>query len=134
MPSTDQQSEPTHAGGVVVRREGRAPTYLLVRAKQQPQIWIFPKGHIEAGEAAEQAALREVLEEAGVRARVAARLGRFDLDGARTEMFLMDYEGEGSGPERERVWLGYAEANNALAFPESREMLTLADQIVSAQP
>lgn len=37
--------------------------------------WIFPKGHIEAGERAEDAARREVLEETGIRIEIGAALG-----------------------------------------------------------
>jgi len=36
---------------------------------------VFPKGHLERGETPEQAALREVAEEAGVRPRLIAPLG-----------------------------------------------------------
>ncbi|MGI6345166.1 MAG: NUDIX hydrolase [Bacillota bacterium] len=34
--------------------------------------YVFPKGHLEAGETATQAALREVAEEAGLQARIVA--------------------------------------------------------------
>lgn len=52
------------AGGVVVDGEGRA---LMIHRNGR---WDLPKGHIEAGECPEQAALREVFEETGVRAEI----------------------------------------------------------------
>jgi len=51
------------AGGLVVRA-GRT---LLIRVTnlQGEVVWTFPKGHLEPGESARQAALREVAEETG---------------------------------------------------------------------
>jgi 8-oxo-dGTP pyrophosphatase MutT (NUDIX family) len=58
------------AGGVVSGPEG----LLLIKVEnlQGSVLWTFPKGHLEAGETAEQAALREVLEETGWRCRTIA--------------------------------------------------------------
>lgn len=54
----------THAGGIVVDAEDRV---LVVRPTRPsfPDEWVLPKGHIEPGESAPEAARREVLEEAG---------------------------------------------------------------------
>jgi len=52
------------AGGVVFNGAGDV---LLLR--HQSGSWVFPKGHIEPGEAPLQTALREIEEEAGVTAR-----------------------------------------------------------------
>lgn len=38
-------------------------------------VRVFPKGHVELGESREQAALREVLEESGLRARIVGSAG-----------------------------------------------------------
>lgn len=37
--------------------------------------WVFPKGHVEAGETLEVAAVREILEETGVSAEIVGPLG-----------------------------------------------------------
>lgn len=42
-------------------------------------LWSLPKGHIEAGETAEQAAVREVREETGIIGSVVAPLGTIDF-------------------------------------------------------
>ena len=52
------------AGGVVFDPQGRV---LVLR--HAGGDWVFPKGHLEPGESELAAALREVEEEAGVRAR-----------------------------------------------------------------
>ncbi len=54
------------AGGVVVRatREADQPLVLLIRDSYDN--WGFPKGHIESGEPADRAAVREVEEETGL--------------------------------------------------------------------
>lgn len=51
------------AGGVVFRTDGAV---LLLRHLEG--TWVFPKGHIDPGEDALSAAVREVEEEAGLRA------------------------------------------------------------------
>ena len=55
-------------GAVVFTRIDGAPHYLLVRAKDQPEgCHGFPKGHMEPGETERETALREILEETGLR-------------------------------------------------------------------
>ena len=51
------------AGGIVKK----GPDVLLIKTKDigGVEIWTFPKGKIEKGETAEEAAIREVLEETG---------------------------------------------------------------------
>jgi len=51
----------TSAGGVVFRRTGDAPRFLLIRDSYKN--WGLPKGHLEPGEPPADAARREVIEE-----------------------------------------------------------------------
>jgi len=63
------------AGGVLVRTiRGRAHV-AAIRPQGKPGIWALPKGKIDPGESAEQAAVREVREETGVAGRVVEKLG-----------------------------------------------------------
>lgn len=57
-------AEHTSCGGVVVQRDG---DQLLVALVTEPGFaeYILPKGHLESGESQEQAARREITEEAG---------------------------------------------------------------------
>ncbi len=68
------------AGGVVFRpyvrtRDNKAGYLVCLIERSQSGWWDLPKGHLEAGETEEQAALREVEEEAGLRGEIVAGLG-----------------------------------------------------------
>ncbi len=98
----------------------------------------LPKGHIEPGETAEEAALRETAEESGyVELEIAADLGNslveFDHDGrhyVRNEhYFLMRLTGEGqvmrSPKDAEQFvvrWTPLAEAVEALTYAAEQEV------------
>ena len=51
-------------GAVVYCREGNEIKYLL--ACERSGYWVFPKGHVKAGESEHDTALREVKEETGL--------------------------------------------------------------------
>lgn len=75
---------PIAATIAIVIREGYV---LLVRRANPPDagLWGFPGGKIEIGETIESAAVRELLEETGVRAeaqRVFTAVDAFDRDGS----------------------------------------------------
>ena len=132
-------TRPSHAGGVVVRTDGGCARFLLVSAKLQPDLWVLPKGHIEPGESAGQAAVREVLEEAGVMASAGASLGTIEFDArrghVRAEFFLMQYAGEGQpGETRRTAWLSAGEAARALTFADMRQLVLEAARIVGELP
>src|SRR5688572_5454329 len=67
-------TKPTHSGGVVFRELDDHVEYLLIRANSPQDEWVLPKGHVERGESARDAAVREVLEEAAVHVKIVAVL------------------------------------------------------------
>ena len=74
------------AGGVVIKRERARPKVLLI--KDSYGRWTWAKGHIEKGESAESAAIREISEETGLKKlELVERLGKqeyfFTLKGTR---------------------------------------------------
>jgi len=68
-PPPDRQPVRHHSAGAVVIDERRC---LLLR---RGRTWVFPKGHLEAGETAQDAARREVREETGLDVAIDDYLG-----------------------------------------------------------
>lgn len=133
------------AGGVVLR--GGAPGLQVLLVRYHSGTWTFPKGHLEAGETSAQAALREVQEETGVRARVVSALPDTHYTNDRGEArriawFLMEPEASTASSAdteledtfSEGGFFGSAEASARLSFAEDRALLTQALTLWSAHP
>ena len=116
----------------MVRLDGKEPRVLLVTSKRNPKRWIFPKGHVEKGETAEAAALREAREEAGIVSKPVGPAGvlefKFLGTGVRVEYFLALLKREAGPPEdgRERSWFSLDEALERLRFRNTRKLLRKA--------
>ena len=61
------------AGGIVIDDEAEMPRVLLVHRPRYDD-WSFPKGKLDPGETFEQAAIREVKEETGLKCRIIREL------------------------------------------------------------
>ena len=128
------------AGGLVVRHDDDRLAVLLVRAKKDPSIWIFPKGHIEPGESAADAALREVEEEAGVVAELVGPVGRpqefqSGKEPVSVQYFLMRARSESASSEgREKRWFPVDEALHALSFEDARQLVRDAQAALASRP
>jgi 8-oxo-dGTP pyrophosphatase MutT (NUDIX family) len=128
----------TAAGGVVVH-DGRV---LVLRRPERGEVRL-PKGHVEPGESAQEAALRETREESGygdltVQADLGMQLVRFNRDGQRVvrieRYFLMEPVGQafqpvGGEPQFEPAWLSWDEALAALTFEPEREWVRRAQKM-----
>ena len=117
------------AGGLVVRDDGR----LAVIHRPRYDDWSLPKGKLDPGETFEDAALREVEEETGLRARIVDELpaARYVDNKGRDKLvrwYRMALAGE---PERfaanaevdELRWLAPAEAAALLSYPHDRALV-----------
>jgi ADP-ribose pyrophosphatase YjhB (NUDIX family) len=127
------------AGAIVFKNTEAGPLILIVRAKKDPSHWIFPKGHIDPGETAEDAGIRECAEEAGVVGRIVRRAGVEEFSMAdkmyRVTYFLVRYasvSGKGETARQPR-FCTIDDALSLLSFPASKEMLkNMRSWIVSA--
>jgi len=133
----------TSAGGVAYRRAeaGFEVALVLVDARRGAR-WQLPKGTVDEGETPEQAATREVREEAGIAAELEAPLetieywfvatdfGRRTRIHKRVHFFLFRYlAGDVADHDHEVLearWVPLAEAEAMLAFPGERRMVALA--------
>jgi len=130
-------SEETSAGGLVVDRTADPQRAALIgRLDRRGRLmWSLPKGHLEAGETAEQAAIREVQEETGIHGRILAPLGTIDFwfvaDGRRIHKtvhhFLLECTGgeiSADDPEVVEVeWFPLPEIPSRLAYADERRLL-----------
>src|SRR5687768_10421809 len=103
--------EVRQAGGVVFRKNDGRTEFLVISTRGDRRSWIFPKGHVEAGEGDADAALREVHEEAGVTGAVVGVLEPPHRFRAAGEDFVVRYvlvcALEDGDPEegREKRWV-----------------------------
>jgi 8-oxo-dGTP pyrophosphatase MutT (NUDIX family) len=116
------------AGAIVVRPGKNEPRILLVTARRNPDNWIFPKGHVEDGESAKDAALREANEEAGVTGTVIGPAGsmtfEFGDNTYRVHYYVVLTGDLGKEREGRRFrWCRYKQAVRRLTFEETRDLL-----------
>jgi 8-oxo-dGTP pyrophosphatase MutT (NUDIX family) len=122
-----------YSAGVIAFKDDQC---YLIRNKESGE-WGFPKGHLESGETARAAALRELFEEAGLRVEI---VGGFEEE---CTYFMHDKQswkmatyflGRSVAEEKpttpEEVdgygWFSYEEAMRLLPHPETRAMLKKA--------
>jgi 8-oxo-dGTP pyrophosphatase MutT (NUDIX family) len=125
------------AGGVLVRRMRGRPFVAAIRLKQGT-VLALPKGQIDAGESAAEAAAREVREEAGVEGGLVEKLGDvrywYQRDGQRVlkvvSFFLFSYRSGSVTDHDDEVdsaeWVPLEEAPRLLAYRGEREMAATA--------
>lgn len=136
-------SSETSAGGIVVDVVDTIPyAAIIARRNRAGRIeWCLPKGHLEAGETAEQAALREVAEETGIHGRIIRHLASIDywFSGADRRVhkvvhhYLMGYvsgtitvENDPDHEAEEAAWMPLQDLTRHLAYPNERRIVTLA--------
>jgi 8-oxo-dGTP pyrophosphatase MutT (NUDIX family) len=138
----------TSAGGLVVQGLDGPPEHrtaaLIGRTDRRGRLlWSLPKGHLEVGETAVQAAEREVQEETGILGRVLTPLGDIDYwfvtDGRRVHKtvhhFLLRHLGGELSDEdvevTEVAWVPLAELDTRLAYADERRLVQTAHDVIS---
>lgn len=130
---------------MVVDRNGGQPLVAVIGRKDRRGrlLWSLPKGHLEAGETASQAAVREVEEETGIRGRVLAELGTIDYwfvaEDRRIHKTVHHYLLEAAGGELsdedvevdEVAWVPLAELRERLAYAGERRLAATAADLLA---
>ena len=145
------------AGAVVVRYLQNQWWMAVIEPGRQGEpedrkdVAALPKGNVDSGETPEQTALREVLEETGVRAKTVERLASIRYiysrkwsDGRKVSktvtFFLMKYQSGRIGQitdemkheVRRAYWLPLAEAQQKLSYKGERQMAQKALEYLEA--
>lgn len=105
-------------------------------------LWSLPKGHQEAGETLEQAAIREVEEETGISGVIIGTLGTIDfwfvVEGRRIHKTVHHYLMRATGGElsdadievTEVAWVPLPQIQDQLAYSDERNLLDEATRLL----
>lgn len=134
------------SSGGIVYKAGDEPLFLLIENSRMNRPgetwWGFPKGHLEEGEGNEEAAIREVEEETGIKCEIIKKIGNSKYVLTKNDekifkvvtIFLMKYISGDTKPQIEEVsdviWLPYGEALKKLAYPGDKELLKKAKELM----
>jgi 8-oxo-dGTP diphosphatase len=129
--SIDPQAAEVRASGGVVWRRANGGLEVAVVHRPKYDDWSFPKGKLVPGETWEEAALREVEEEVGLRCRLGHELPptsyRDPKGRAKVVRYWMmeplDGEFAPSHEVDEMRWLPAREARDVLSYEHDRELL-----------
>jgi 8-oxo-dGTP diphosphatase len=127
----DPDAAEVKASGGVVWRRGEHGVEIAVVHRPRYDDWSLPKGKLDPGESWEEAALREVEEEIGLRCRLGDELTptAYDDNKGRAKvvrywlMEALDGEFVPSGEVDEMRWLAPADAEAVLTHDRDRELL-----------
>jgi 8-oxo-dGTP pyrophosphatase MutT (NUDIX family) len=112
---------PGRAAGGIVLRDG----CVLVVHRPRYDDWSLPKGKLRLGETWEEAALREVEEETGLRCELGDFVGatRYGLKEVRYYRMTCDEEPRPQNEVDEVRWLPLAEATQLLTYARDVELI-----------
>lgn len=130
------------AGVVVYKKENDQIQYLVLRNVKGH--WDFPKGKIEEGEDEKTAALRELQEEAGIKAEISDDFkASFDFmytrtGGQKVHKTVHFFAGKAktfdvtlSREHSDFAWLPFADAIERLKFSEQKNLLTEVNEFLN---
>ena len=137
--------ERVSAGGVAFRVSRGTTEIAIIRSARESR-WQLPKGIIDPGETEEQAAIREVLEEAGIGCELLEKIGSVDYwyvdrwgsEPVRVHKYvhfhLMKYVSGDIADHDHEVdevrWVLLEEAIGLLAFPAEKQIVQKARQMI----
>ena len=134
------------AGGLVIDSSGTKGLLIgridLKDQSREKLLWSLPKGHIEAGESPEQAAMREVREETGIESEIQKSLGVIDFwfmaGGKRIHKtvhhFVFKEKGGRISPQVSEVddvrWFPLNEIVDRLAYPDEKKLIARSKELL----
>ncbi|MEY3108012.1 MAG: NUDIX hydrolase [Actinobacteria bacterium] len=134
------------AGGLVIDSSGTKGLLIgridLKDQSREKLLWSLPKGHIEAGESPEQAAIREVREETGIESEIQKSLGVIDFwfmaGGKRIHKtvhhFVFKEKGGRISPQVSEVddvrWFPLNEIVDRLAYPDEKKLIARSKELL----
>ena len=146
----DSMEREFSAGGVVVRRLRGAWHFAAIRPAGKPDTWALPKGRVDPGERAEEAAARKVAEETGLEVELVGKLGDvryvYTWEGERIFKIvsfstfrsrrgrLGNLAPEHAHEVAEARWVALAEARAHLSYGGERNMAERARDLLSGPP
>jgi 8-oxo-dGTP diphosphatase len=127
----DPEAAEVRASGGVVWRRGRGGLEVALVHRPKYDDWSFPKGKLDPGEGWEDAALREVEEEIGLRCRLGHELPPTAYADNRGRSKVVRYwmmeplDGEfaPSGEVDEMRWVRVGDARSLLTYDHDRDLL-----------
>lgn len=119
------------AGGVPWRRKKSGNVEVLLVHRPKYDDWSLPKGKLDEGESAEEAAVREAEEETGFRVKLGDELPSTDYHDRfgrpkHVRYWVMDIAGGEFRPNREVDevrWLSVGEGEELLTYARDRDVL-----------
>ena len=145
-PAYAKRVDEVSAGGLVIDSTGTKGLLIgrrdLKDASKERLLWSLPKGHIEAGETPEEAAIREVAEETGIQSEISRELGVIDFwfmaGGTRIHKtvhhFLFREKGGELAPQVSEVddvgWFPLEEIISLLAYPDEKKLIARSGDLI----
>lgn len=142
MPVDPDSAEVKASGGVPWRRRSDGGVEVAVIHRPRYDDWSLPKGKLDPGESFEDAALREVEEETGLRCRLGEELPSTAYRDRKGRPKVVRYwlmeardDGERFAPNREvdaMRWISPADAAALVTYPHDAELVRAARQRLAA--
>jgi 8-oxo-dGTP diphosphatase len=128
----DPEAAEVKAAGGVVWRRGDDGAEIVIVHRPRYDDWSLPKGKLDDGESWEEAALREVEEEVGLRCRLGDELDPTSYEDRKgrskvVRYWLMEPKGDPDFRPNDEVdeirWLAPAEAEAEVSYPHDAELV-----------